>query len=204
MFRSSLTLSLVVATVLGGCEPAADPAASNSATSGTQASVVKAREPGPVEVSPRPAAPPMVSPVGGVNDGSPDLTPPRLAPEAERGVKGARSLLLSWARAIELEEFDQAWAMMGEAGRGQWSKAEFAEIFAGLGDITVAVPDGEMEGAAGSSYYSSQATITATDADGRPVRIESPLFLRRVNDVPGASAEQLRWHFDRVRIDWTH
>ena len=146
----------------------------------------------------------MVSPVGGVNDGHPDLTPPRLIPEAERGAKGARNLLLSWARAIELQEFDQAWAMMGEAGRAKWSEAEFAALFDGLGEITVAVPGGEMEGAAGSSYYSSQATITASDADGRPVRIEGSLVLRRVNDVPGASPEQLRWHFERAELDWTH
>ena len=61
-----------------------------------------------------------------------------------------------------------------------------------------------MEGAAGSSYYTSEATITANDKDGRPVRYEGPIVLRRVNDVPGASAAQLRWHIDSVQLDWTH
>lgn len=148
--------------------------------------------------------PPMVSPVGGVNDGEPDLTPPQLSPDAEKGEKGARNLLLSWARAIELQEFDQAWAMMGDAGQSKWTEDEFTAVFAGLQDIAVAVPDGVMEGAAGSLYYSGIATITAEDAEGRPVRIEAPVVLRRANDVPGATPEQLRWRFHSADLAVTH
>ena len=84
------------------------------------------------------------------------------------------------------------------------AKAEWRKLFADLGEITVAVPGGTMEGAAGSSYYTSDATITATDSEGRPIRYEGPIVLRRVNDVPGASAEQLRWHIESVKLDWTH
>lgn len=151
--------------------------------------------------------PTMVSPVGGgdgVNDGEPDLVPPALTPEAARGEKGARNVLLSWARAIELREFDQAWNLFGAAGKERWSRAAFARVFAGLEEITVAVPGGAMEGAAGSSYYTSQAAITALDADGRPIRIEGPVVLRRVNDVPGATPEQLRWHIESADLAVTH
>ena len=77
-------------------------------------------------------------------------------------------------------------------------------MFADLGKITVAVPTGTMEGAAGSSYYTAPVTITATDKDGRPVRIEGEAVLRRVNDVPGATAAQLRWHFERLTLNWTY
>ena len=135
---------------------------------------------------------------------SPTGEPAPLTPEAERGETGARNVLLSFARAIELREFDQAWAMLDEADQARWSKSEWRKLFADLGEITVAVPGGTMEGAAGSSYYTSQATITADDENGRPVRYEGPIVLRRVNDVPGASAEQLRWHIDSVKLDWTH
>ena len=141
---------------------------------------------------------------GGENDGSPDLSPAPLTPEAERGETGARNVLLSFARAIELREFDQAWEMLDEGDQQRWDKAQWRALFADLGKITVAVSDGSMEGAAGSSYYTSEATITATDKDGRPVRYEGPIVLRRVNDVPGASAAQLRWHIDSVQLDWTH
>ena len=150
---------------------------------------------------------PMVSPVAspdGVNDGYPDLTPVPSKPEVERTAKGARNVLLSFARAIELKEFDQAWHMLGKSAQKKWSMSAFNKLFAGLDHISVAVPDGRMEGAAGSSYYTSQATITAKDADGRPVRIEGPITLRRVNDVPGATPYQLHWHIEQLKLDWTH
>ncbi|QIK96737.1 hypothetical protein G7076_10080 [Sphingomonas sp. HDW15A] len=134
----------------------------------------------------------------------PDLAPPNLTPEAERGEKSARNVLLSFARAIELKEFNQAWALLSPADKARWSQVVFAKIFADLGKISVAVPAGTMEGAAGSTYYSAPIIITANDMDGRPVRIEGEAMLRRVNDVPGATPEQLHWHFETLKLDWTH
>ena len=151
-----------------------------------------------------PLPPPSPGAPEGVNDGYPDLTPAPLTPEAERTETGARSLLLNWARAIELQEWDQAWRMMSEQDRAKWSREEFAALFSDLAKVTVAVPTGTMEGAAGSSYYTAPVTITGSDAEGRPVRYEGEVVLRRANDVTGASAEQLRWQFDNTELDWTH
>lgn len=130
------------------------------------------------------------------NDGSPDLTPPELVPEAEKGETGARNVLLNFARAIELEEFGQAYAMLGDVDRQAMTRAEFAALFDGFGEITVAVPTGRMEGAAGSLYYEVPTTITGSDGG----KLVGTTVLRRVNDVPGASAEQLRWHLDRFDV----
>lgn len=130
------------------------------------------------------------------NDGYPDLTPPRLAPEAEKGEPGARSVLLSFARAIELEEFDQAYAMLEDSARQQMTRAEFNALFEGFGKITVAVPGGVMEGAAGSSYYEAPATVSGSSGK----ELTGAIVLRRVNDVPGATAEQLRWRVYRVEL----
>lgn len=138
------------------------------------------------------------------NDGFPRLVPPTLTPGAERSETGARSVLLTWTRAIELQEFDQAWALLPGSAQAKWGHAEFAALFEGLQKITVAAPDGTMEGAAGSSYYTAPVTITANDENGRPVRYEGEVVLRRVNDVPGASEEQLRWHIDQLSLDWAH
>ncbi len=137
-------------------------------------------------------------------NGSPDLTPPELTPEAEHGVEGARNVLLSFARAIEQEQYDQAWSLLGPADRQKWSRTEFAALFADLAKVTVAVPDGTMEGAAGSSYYAAPIAITGNDKEDRPVRIEGQAVLRRVNDVDGATKEQRRWHFETLTLDWTH
>ncbi|WP_131453224.1 hypothetical protein [Aurantiacibacter arachoides] len=157
----------------------------------------------------RPVAPPPVAsattdPADGVNDGVPDLIPAPLTPEAERTETGARNVLLAFARAIELREWDQAWTMMSEADRQHWDKAEFAALFADLHDITVAVPTGTMEGAAGSSFYTAPVTITGADPDGRPIAYTGEIVLRRVNDIDGASPEQLHWHFESTTLDWTH
>lgn len=127
-----------------------------------------------------------------------------LPDDLERTEAGARNVLLLFTRAIELREYDQAWAMLDRNAQQKWSKAAFNAFFKGLSNITVAAPGGEMEGAAGTTYYNSKADITATGADGRPVHVEAPLVLRRVNDVPGATEEQLRWKIDRVDLVRPH
>lgn len=138
------------------------------------------------------------------DDGSPDLAPPQLTPEAERGVEGARNVLLSFARAVEQEEYGQAWALLSPADKRKWSRTQFAAIFADLRGTVVAIPSGTMEGAAGSSYYTAPVTVTGSDRDGRPIRIEGQGVLRRVNDVDGAIPAQRRWHFETLTLDWTH
>lgn len=153
-----------------------------------------------------PAAPEN-APAAGANasdNGRPDLSPPQLTPEAERGVEGARNILLSFARAIEQEEYGQAWALLSPADKRKWSRTQFAAMFADLRETLVAIPTGTMEGAAGSSYYTAPVTITGSDRQGHPIRIEGEAVLRRVNDVPGATPAQLRWHFERLTLDWTH
>jgi hypothetical protein len=127
-----------------------------------------------------------------------------LTAEAERGEKGARNLLLEFAHAIEIGRFGGASAMLGDAGRTRWSERDFERMFAGLPKRSVTVSSGQIEGAAGSLYYTAPIVITGHDRDGRPVRFEGEAVLRRVNDVDGASPDQLRWHFDRLTLDWTH
>ena len=194
MDRKTCFAALAPASFLLACQQQAAPPA-NEATADVAAP------------APEPAAPAPTNEPANANtaDGrKPDLTPPKLTPDAERGETGARNILLSFARAIELKEFGQAWAMLSPADQKKWPRAKFAAMFADLGKINVAVPTGTMEGAAGSRYYTAPVTITANDKDGRPVRIEGEAVLRRVNDVPGATTAQLHWHFERLTLDWTH
>ncbi|GGD96955.1 hypothetical protein GCM10011515_15910 [Tsuneonella deserti] len=142
----------------------------------------------------------VASPDTGENDGSPDITPAALSGDAAKGVKGARNLLLAWARGIELREFDQAWSLMGDAAKAKISRQAFNAMFAPLRDISVAVPGGTLEGAAGSSYYTVPATVTGTLAGGSGATLRGEVILRRVNDVPGATPEQLRWHIESIDL----
>lgn len=121
---------------------------------------------------------------------------PALVSETESGETGARDVLLSFARAIELEEFDRAYTMLGDAAPRGMTRAGFADMFDGFGAITVAVPGGRMEGAAGSLYYEVPTTITGSEGQ----RLTGTTILRRVNDVPGATPEQLRWHIERFEV----
>ena len=195
----------VLAFSLSACSPAGDtPAPPDPASSATP---IPASSPsGSAPETPLPAAspPPGYTDGGGINEGYPDLTPVPLAPDDERTEKGARNVLLSFTRAIELREYDQAWNMLGSGAKATWSKARFNTLFDGLDDVMVSAPTGTMEGAAGSSYYSAQAEITAKDADGRPIRLEGPIVLRRVNDVDGAAPEDLVWHIESVDLTQTH
>ena len=211
MDRKVIFAGLLPVLMLYACDRAAEPmptgiGSPSEAAAATQA--VPAAAP-PSSDTPAPTPAPSGPPPGytdgqGINEGYPDLTPAPLAPASERTEKGARNVLIGFARAIELREYDQAWSMLGPSAKATWSKTKFNGLFDGLKDITVAVPTGTMEGAAGSSYYTSQSTITATDRDGRPIRIEGPIVLRRVNDVDGATPAQLHWHIESANLAWTH
>ncbi len=161
-------------------------------------------EPTPVEPEGQadavaPPSPPLL-PDGSADaqdDAHPDLTPAPLTPEAERGEKGARNVLLAFIRAIERKEFDQARRLMGDEASGGTGGAELAGTFADFGTITVSAPTGTMEGAAGTLYYTAPVTITGSNGQSLAGEIE----LSRVNDVPGATEEQLRWHVRRFDLE---
>jgi len=70
--------------------------------------------------------------------------------------------------------------------------ARLEALFAGYTRPRVSIGDVTEEGAAGSLYCTVAGVLTdATDTATAPV--EGTLQLRRVNDVPGATPDQLRW-----------
>jgi hypothetical protein len=116
---------------------------------------------------------------------------PGLTEEERKGEKGAREVLLAWAGALERKDFASAGAM---------SDADYAASFADYQTIDVTLPPGRLEGAAGSLYYEVLVTISGLSKDGDPYTLQGPVVLRRVNDVPGATPEQLRWHIQSTDL----
>ena len=57
---------------------------------------------------------------------------------------------------------------------------------------------GQVEGAAGSLYVELPVRVSGRLRSGRPFSQRGTMILRRVNDVPGATAAQLRWHVYRL------
>jgi hypothetical protein len=77
----------------------------------------------------------------------------------------------------------------------QMTPAKLEAEFGGKAGPKLAVGKGDMEGAAGSLYY--EAPLVVDFGDGRPSK-RGTIVLRRVNDVPGASDEQLNWRIERT------
>lgn len=105
-------------------------------------------------------------------------------------------LLRFYAAAVEAGRWDAAaaaWSSNADIDAEVLRKNYDAE---GNG-LTLAFGTGDIEGAAGSLYY--EAPVTAQTADGVGVR-RGTIVLRRIDDVPGASEEQLNWRIERSTL----
>ena len=89
-------------------------------------------------------------------------------------------------------------------GGGEWDKAALVwddpvvdgarleAVFAGYEVPQVEWTEPFVEGAAGSLFCTVGGKLTDAADPAKPL-LEGTLLLRRVNDVPGATADQLRW-----------
>lgn len=106
-------------------------------------------------------------------------------------------VLDAFAAAIEARDWRALRAFWSEHGsRSGMDEAAFSANWSKLKAPTVTVGKGQQEGAAGSIYYS--APVVVTDGDRT---IAGEVVLRRVNDVPGATSEQLRWHVESTTLE---
>jgi hypothetical protein len=168
---------VVAATVLviSGCnQKASEQQPSNSAR--------------PVDATiPREAAPPPPPATG------PDAKTPLGEPKEEidpKSVEAAGQLVRHFGALIEQNR-------LGEAAK-LWSNADSASAFTRQLHPSTHIKIGEprgTEGAAGS-IYTTIPVVFYDDTLHRPAEI----ILRRINDVPGSTEAQRRWHIERV--DW--
>jgi hypothetical protein len=71
-------------------------------------------------------------------------------------------------------------------------EARLAALFDGYQQPAIEISDLTVEGAAGSSYCTVTGALSDA-ADPAKAPRQGVLTLRRVNDVPGATPQQLRW-----------
>ncbi|QOV94019.1 hypothetical protein [Novosphingobium sp. ES2-1] len=110
--------------------------------------------------------------------------------------KRPEDVLDAFAAAIEARDWRSVRAFWADKGNRSGMDAEtFAETWGTLKAPSVVISEGQQEGAAGSIYYTAPVVITDGDRT-----ITGDVILRRVNNVPGASAEQLRWHIDSTTL----
>ncbi|MBT0667888.1 hypothetical protein HT136_05845 [Novosphingobium profundi] len=157
------------------------------------------------------AQPPAASPSEGATGVGDDLAVPADAPSAEAtaaasgGIASSldmdalverrdpERLLRYYTSAIRLGDWidaAKAWSL-----DAQMTPEKLRDEFGGKAGPKIAVGKGDNAGAAGSLYY--EAPIVVDFADGRPSK-RGTIVLRRVNDVPGASEEQLNWRIERT------
>ena len=59
---------------------------------------------------------------------------------------------------------------------------------------------GNTEGAAGSIYVTVPVVVYGKLKGGDQFRHPASVILRRVNDVPGSTETQRRWHIERIEL----
>lgn len=123
-------------------------------------------------------------------------------PEAEKRPAAAREVVLRYYAAIDRGDYGAAYDLWSGRGAASGkSSAAFAEGFAETASSRVtAAPPINGDAAAGSLFVEVPVEVDATLRDGRRQRFAGSYTLRRVNDVPGASAEQLRWRIARADL----
>lgn len=109
-------------------------------------------------------------------------------------------LVQQYGDLLHNRRFADAFAMWGPNPSGMTEK-QFESRFDQYRTIDAAVGKvGPTEGAAGSVYSTVQLTLSGNKKDGTPYVMTGPVTLRRVNDVPGSTAEQRRWHIEKVDL----
>ncbi|WP_230483932.1 hypothetical protein [Sphingomonas sp. Leaf21] len=118
-----------------------------------------------------------------------------------RSDAAAAAVVRRYYSAINAHDYSTAWTQWGPDGRPGQRYANFQKGFADTRATSVTIgPMAPSEGAAGSIYATVPVTVDAQLDDGRRQRFVGQYVVRRVNDVPGASAEQLRWHIDSATL----
>ena len=148
----------------------------------------------------------MLEPLDPPAPGTPGGLPVDPAPIAEGSIdpdsaQGAAQVVQGYYGLLEEKRFEDAQALWNPRGQiGTQDGAHFAARFRGFSEIhaNVGAPS-EPEGAAGSLYVTVPVQLYGRiAANGKPFYALRQVVLHRVNDVPGSTAEQRRWHIERI------
>ena len=150
----------------------------------------------PANAAPRevtvPAPPPATRP-----EPRTPLAEPR-GPIDPKSTEAAGQVVQHYGALIEQgrwAEAEKLWGNSADAAQFALQLRRYHETHLEIGKF------GDTEGAAGSIYVTEPITFYGKDQNGAEFRRSADAILRRVNDVPGSTEAQRRWHIER--IDWT-
>ena len=124
------------------------------------------------------------------------------AASTEALVQEAVQVIRNYYSAIDRRDYQQAYSAWDRDGAASHqSFKSFKQGFANTASVAVEVGEpGRLDGAAGSTYIEIPVTVTAVTKNGTRQRFRGSYVLRRVNDVPGSTPEQRRWHLYSAHI----
>lgn len=129
---------------------------------------------------------------------APTATATRRAVPQPSTARDPAKVLQAWAKAMSVKDWEAGYLYWENRGAGTgMSLDQFKAHWAQLNNPEFEIGPAAVEGAAGSLYYAAPVTLI----DGTQ-RIAGEVVLRRVNDVPGASAEDLRWHIVSTTLEF--
>ncbi len=151
--------------------------------------------PGPIVTAPaEPMEPIPPGEPGGLPD---DRTPISEAPFTETSAQGAANVVQTYFALAESAKLAE--------GRRLWRDGASADAFARAVEAAseyhaqIGAP-GAIEGAAGSLFVEVPVQVYGRLKTGAAFRRLGKATLRRVNDVPGSTAEQRKWHIAGIAL----
>ena len=138
------------------------------------------------------------APAPGTAEGLPDDRTPLAEPKGPidpKSAEAAGQVVQSLGALIEQKKFGEAEKLWGDSK----AASAFTNRFDDYREIHAQVgKPGSMEGAAGSSYVTVPVSLYGATSSGAPFKCGGKATLRRVNDVPGSTVEQRRWHITAI------
>jgi hypothetical protein len=184
--RFTLKATLAAVVALGGCNP---PASNQPQANLEEAN--QAQENAALAPAPEPAA----NRANAVENAS--LPEPK-GPIDPKSVEAAGQVVQHYGALIERFRYIKAERLWGDLDTARHFAVELGDKFQAahleIGNL------GSTEGAAGSIYTTVPVVFYGQSRAGKAVRLPASVVLRRVNDVPGSTEEQRRWHIER--IEW--
>lgn len=120
------------------------------------------------------------------------------APIDPKSVEAAGQVVQHYGALIDRRRYIKAERLWGDLDAARRFAVDLSEKLQGvhveIGNL------GETEGAAGSIYTTVPVVFYGQSRAGKSARLPASVVLRRVNDVPGSTDQQRRWHIER--IEW--
>jgi len=147
-----------------------------------------------------PVAPPVAPDNAATNVSLPDDRTPLEEPKGPidpKSAEAAGQVVQHYGALIEQGRWTESWKL--------WSNPDSAKQFdrnwRDDSEVHMEIgKPGDMEGAAGSSYVTVPAVFYGKTKAGGAFRRGADVILRRVNEVPGSTEAQRRWHIERIEL----